>query len=112
MAALFARLRDYFSPPKRQLPPTTEDRLQGILGRLNSLERSMADVEATNELAVQREMRWQEMNGQLRRYLGRLDAHAGHEQRREVEQQLPGHLGPRADVIAAKYPNGVQPREE
>jgi hypothetical protein len=110
MGALFARLRRYFSPRQGQLPPILEERLQAILGRLSSLERSSADLEAAAELEVQREMKWQEMNAQLRRYLGRLDAHAGHQRQREQLEEL-DPKGARADVIAAKYPNGVHRSE-
>lgn len=75
--------------------------------KVAELERRLAPLEEAHADAVERELRWAEMNAQLRRYLGRLDAHAGHQ--RTKDEATSSHLVPRPDVLAAKYPNGVPP---
>ena len=81
------------------------------LGGIAPLEKRVAALEARLEeldaIATDREIRWAEMNAQLRRYLGRLDAHAG----RVKEDRNGGPHGARADVIAAKYPGGLPTKE-
>lgn len=96
---LIARLRRLFGLAGPRQPP-----LADRVAQLESRVQELADSE------TERELRWTELNVQLRRYLGRLDAHAGHEQRRQLEN---GHVrgGARPDVLAAKYPHGVPGRE-
>ena len=84
-------------------PPPADHAPEAILERIRSLEASVARIDELAEDWTERELKWAEMNAQLRRFLGRLDAHAGHAARAAEETQQIY----RPDVIAAKYPNGV-----
>lgn len=97
---LFARLARYFLPPDPRIAPL-EAAVADLTARLIPLEEAHAE-------AVEREIKWAEMNAQLRRYLGRLDAHAG---RARDEEPAGRNGGARADVIAAKFPHGLPTKE-
>ncbi len=100
------RLRAVLGLPGPQWPPLVElaQRVTELEGRLVPLEEALAE-------SVEREVRWQEMNAQLRRYLGRLDAHAGRARQDEAPAANGRQLHPRADVIAAKFPHGLPTKE-
>lgn len=97
---LIARLRAFLRPSDTQVAP--------LLARLEALEARLLPLEEAQAEAVERELKWAEMNAQLRRYLGRLDAHAGHDRAKDPTN---GRGGARADVIAAKFPHGLPPKE-
>lgn len=85
----------------------TDTDIAPLAARVSALEERIAELDA---VATDREIRWAEMNAQLRRYLGRLDAHAA----RSSSSSANGHElrgGPRPDVIAAKYPGGLPTKE-
>lgn len=108
LRTLIARWKAVRALVKGEMPPRVADVLDGLLARIRTLEAAVEELEQTNALATEREVRWVEMNAQLRRYLGRLDAHAGIEKRKEEESN---HGGARSDVLAAKYPKGLPTRE-
>ena len=85
-----------------------DPRVTPLLAEVADLRSRLIPLEEAHEAEVERDLKWAEMNAQLRRYLGRLDAHAG----RQPREQENGH-GPRAraDVIAAKYPGGLPTKE-
>jgi len=97
---LIARLRAFLWPARYQVAP--------LLARLEAVERRLVPLEEAHEAEVERDLKWAEMNAQLRRYLGRLDAHAGKQREREGGQN---GGGARADVIAAKFPHGLPTKE-
>lgn len=105
---LIARLRAFLAPSDHLVAP--------LVARVAELERQVARLVELEDAAVERELRWTEMNAQLRRYLGRLDAHAGRAGRDQDETPTNAHAGrahlvPRSDVIAAKFPNGLPAKE-
>lgn len=77
------------------------------VAEVEALAQRVAALELALEADVDRELKWQEQQVQLRRFLGRLDAHAG----RAKGETVNGRGGARADVIAAKYPHGLPPKE-
>lgn len=98
---LVARLRHFLGLPGPGEPPP---------GPLAELAARVAELEKRAELEVERDLKWADMNAQLRRYLGRLDAHAGRERQADTNGTARG-LHARADVIAAKFPHGLPPKE-
>jgi len=86
-------------------PPTPP----GLLERFSQLEARVVELERLNDGAVERELKWAEMNAQLRRFLGRLDAHAARAQPEAVTNGARG--GPRPDVLAVKFPHGLPTKE-
>lgn len=93
---LIARLRAFLRPDGHLLAP--------LATRVAALEERLSELD---QVQTERELRWAEMNAQLRRYLGRLDAHAGHD--RSKASSSNGYTRP--DVIAAKYPGGLPTKE-
>ena len=98
---LKALLRPDPLPTHGEIAPNT---LKGILERLDSLERDMAELDEQREQATDRELRWAEMNAQLRRYLGRLDAHA--KRANPDDEPEPGKSDPKqlAAILRTKFP--------
>lgn len=74
--------------------------------RLTALEAAQADCMEVVQLEAERAARWADMTNQLRRFLGRLDAHAGKERQQEEEsngtKRDPKQL---AAILRSKYPN-------
>lgn len=99
--ALIARLRRFLGLPDHLVAPLT--------ARVSELESRVAVLMEDHDSALERDLRWNELNAQLRRYLGRLDAHAQHS--REREEAGRNGLHARADVIAMKYPGGLPTKE-
>jgi hypothetical protein len=76
--------------------------------RLEAVEGQLADCLEIVQLEAERATRWADMNAQLRRFLGRLDAHAGQQRRRDEEEgDANGHRDPKqlAAILRSKYPN-------
>lgn len=92
----FLGLSGPWEPPFRELAE-----------KVAELDRRLAPLEEAHADQIERDLKWAEMNAQLRRYLGRLDAHAGHQ--RTKEEANGSHLVPRPDVLAAKFPHGLPP---
>lgn len=103
MRALIARLKAVLTPARGPVTPLPEPAVA-------ALEQRVAALEQLSEAAVEREMKWQEMNAQLRRFLGRLDAHAGRAEQQQQNGSARG-LHARSDVIAAKFPHGLPSKE-
>lgn len=97
---LVALLRHERPHPGPQVPPRTDPHAE----RLAALEATVTELLELRDGLVERELKWAEMNAQLRRYLGRLDAHAGHAARRDDDNPRAAQL---SAVLAAKFPNGV-----
>jgi hypothetical protein len=95
---LFARLRAFLRPDGHLLAP--------LAARVLALEARLSELD---EVQTHRELQWAEMNAQLRRYLGRLDAHAGRDRERSSSSSPNGVHRP--DVIAAKFPGGLPTKE-
>lgn len=98
---LIARLRAFLDPVDHLYPPLAD--------RVTELERRIIPLEEASQAETEREIRWAELNAQLRRYLGRLDAHAGRARQEEGENGSRATLRP--DVIAAKFPHGLPTKE-
>lgn len=57
--------------------PDHRDALDALARRVAALEAAQADCLAVVESEADRATRWVDMSNQLRRFLGRLDKHAG-----------------------------------
>jgi hypothetical protein len=62
-----------------QATPKGGDALAALDRRVAALEAAVSDVTEAVEAEAERAARWADMSTQLRRFLGRLDAHAGHD---------------------------------
>lgn len=106
----FLQGRKSHDPPPVDIPvpPTRDPAVDELLARCTSIELHLESLLKTEEQACARELAWSDMNAQLRRFLGRLDAHAGQDRRRAEEEN------PRAaqlsEVLRLKFPNGVPTR--
>lgn len=97
LGSLFARLRgDHPSAGHREA-------LEALERRVAVLEANAGDYAGAVADEAERAARWADMQAQLRRFLGRLDAHAGHDKEPATE------AGKDPKVIAAalraKFPN-------
>lgn len=90
----------------RDRPPAGyREALAALDRRVAAVEAQLADCLEVVQLEAERAARWADMNQQLRRFLGRLDAHAGKD--REREEDLNGGRDPKqlAAILRSKYPN-------
>lgn len=101
---LIARLRRFLG-----LAGPWEPQLAALAQQVAQLETRLLPLEEAHADAIERELKWSEMNAQLRRYLGRLDAHAGYQRSKEEANGAEHRLVPRSDVLAAKFPHGLPP---
>lgn len=83
-------------------PPLARE-LVALDRRVAVLEASTADFRDAVTAEAERAARWVDMQAQLRRFLGRLDAHAG----KDREQEANGHRDPKqlAAILRTKFPN-------
>lgn len=78
------------------------DQVDALTRRLAAVEAALRDVAEVVESEAHREAKWQDQQLQLRKLLGRLDAHAGKERAANGAASIdPKQL---AAVIRSKYP--------
>lgn len=98
---MLERLRALWSHD--QPPGGYREALAALDRRVAALEASVADCLEVVELESERAARWADMNAQLRRFLGRLDAHA------QKDRQAENGHGPDpkqlAAILRSKYPH-------
>ena len=73
--------------------------------RVDALEAAQADCLDAVQAEAERAARWADMSQQLRRFLCRLDAHAGKDRAKDEGEN--GHRDPKqlAAILRTKFPN-------
>jgi len=98
---MLKRLRALLRPDRP--PAGYGEALAALDRRVAVLEAAQSDCAEVVQLEAERAARWADMNQQLRRFLGRLDAHAGKE--RAAEEN--GGRDPKqlAAILRTKFPH-------
>jgi hypothetical protein len=94
------RLRAFLRPDRP--PAGYGEALAALDRRVSALEAAQADCAEVVQLEAERAARWADMSAQLRRFLGRLDAHAGKDREPENGTRDPKQL---AAILRTKFPN-------
>lgn len=97
---MLERLRALWSHDRP--PEGYREALAALDRRVAALEAAQADCLEVVQLESERAARWADMNAQLRRFLGRLDAHAQKDRQAENGGQDPKQL---AAILRSKYPH-------
>lgn len=97
---MLERLRALLRPDRP--PAGYGEALAALDRRVEALEASSAESAEVVQLEAERAARWADMSQQLRRFLGRLDAHAGKEREAENGGRDPKQL---AQILRSKFPH-------
>ena len=86
---------------------THSEQLAALDRRVEALEAAQSDLQEAVQHEAERAARWADMSQQLRRFLGRLDAHAGKEREREAESNGGAKHDPKqlAALLRTKFPH-------
>lgn len=98
---MLERLRALLS---HERPPSGyREALAALDRRVAALEAAQSDCLEVVQLEAERAARWADMSQQLRRFLGRLDAHA----KKDREEPENGARDPKqlAAILRSKYPH-------